>query len=118
MSYWCWFAFAAIYIVALILFFVAQAKTNNVIELDGLKETKGTLTHTIDQFGAAADAAVSSLTGKKIGFFSAFLSRDTDNATLYKKYNETKALLKDLSTFDSLINGVKGLVYEKGDYSL
>ena len=118
LSYGCWFAFAIVYIVALILFFVAQGKTNNIISLDGLKETRGTMDHTVDQIGAAADASLSSLTGQKIEFFSAFLDKDIDDDTLYRKYNATKDLLKNVATFDALIDGIKNLVYKNGDYSL
>lgn len=76
------------------------------------------MTHTIDQVGAAADAALSSLSGQKIDFFSALLSRDVTDDALYKKYNQLKIQLKDVKTFDALASGLKALAYENGDYSL
>ena len=90
MSYFCWFAFALIYIIAMIMFFVAQAKANNIFELKGLDETKGSMTHLIDQVGIGADTALTTLTNKKISFFSALLSRDETVDSLRTKYNELK----------------------------
>ena len=100
------------------MFFVAQSKTNDIITLNGFNKTKGIMMHAIDQVGASVTAAIKSLTGQEIKFINSFLAKDVTNETLKQDYEKAREQLKNINTLDSLIAGVKSLVYENGDASL